>query len=325
MKVSEIMKKRMSVSFEVFPPKMDKPVEPLFETIEKLYGFEPDFISCTYGAGGTNKGRQSEILKYLADGGRTVPVAHYTCIGNSREDILGLVREYRRLGIGSFLALRGDFPQGWEGTGGAFDYGSPRHCHTFDSYVPWKTLGFATRPPKGTAIRFNAMREAIVGKGDRFDPKKATGSGRGLLIDDSVFAFTGREVGNPERFGVLLLGEDPQYGDDASAWWYRNERAKEDARLAKLAREKFVVAQVPPHTNPDIPYLPPELFDPQPVFRLRGADCGRGGRFDIIRKPLNCSSGAWDWAVVHCLDEVVVKWQEPYLVEPGTPCGRTSG
>lgn len=123
MKVSEIMKERMSVSFEVFPPKMDKPVEPLFETIEKLYGFEPDFISCTYGAGGTNKGRQSEILKYLADGGRTVPVAHYTCIGNSREDILGLVREYRRLGIGSFLALRGDFPQGWEGTGGAFDYG----------------------------------------------------------------------------------------------------------------------------------------------------------------------------------------------------------
>lgn len=137
--------------------------------------------------------------------------------------------------------------------------------------VPWKTLGYATRPPKGTAIRFNAMREAVVGKGDRFDPSKATSSGRGLIYDDSVFAFTGTEVGNPERFGVLLLGDDPQYGDDASAWWYRNERAKEDARLAKLARAKLVVAQVPPHTNPDIPYLPPELFDPQPVFSIRGA------------------------------------------------------
>ena len=137
--------------------------------------------------------------------------------------------------------------------------------------VPWKTLGYEGRPAKGAALRFNAMREAVVGTGDKFDPSKATRSGRGQIFDDSVFAFAGTEVGNPGRFGVLLLGEDPQYGDDASAWWYRNERAKEDARLAKLAREKFVVAQVPPHTNPDIPYLPPELFDPQPVFRLRGA------------------------------------------------------
>ncbi len=123
MRVSDIMKDRMSFSFEVFPPKADKPLEPLMATIDRLMGFQPDFISCTYGAGGSNKGRQSEILEYLSQGEKTIPVAHYTCIGNTRQDVRELVHEYKTIGITSFLALRGDFPKGWEGTGGDFDYG----------------------------------------------------------------------------------------------------------------------------------------------------------------------------------------------------------
>ena len=57
MKVTDIMKSRMAFSFEVFPPKKDMPMEPLLNTLDKLYEFKPDFISCTYGAGGTNAGR----------------------------------------------------------------------------------------------------------------------------------------------------------------------------------------------------------------------------------------------------------------------------
>lgn len=123
MRVSEIMKKRMSFSFEVFPPKMEQPIEPLLETLDKLCGFRPDFISCTYGAGGTNKGRHSEILKYLADRGQTIPLAHFTCIGNTRQDILDLVNEYVGFGVDHFLALRGDYPPGQTGTGGDFAHG----------------------------------------------------------------------------------------------------------------------------------------------------------------------------------------------------------
>ena len=123
-KFSEILKERMTISFEVFPPKNDKPVEPLFETLDKLMGFKPDLISCTYGAGGTNKGRQSEILAHITGYGTTIAQANYTCIGTKKEDALNLVREYTGFGVNTFLGLRGDFPKGQTGTAGDFDHGN---------------------------------------------------------------------------------------------------------------------------------------------------------------------------------------------------------
>jgi methylenetetrahydrofolate reductase (NADPH) len=65
MRVPEIMQERMCFSFEVFPPKIDQPIELLLETMDKLYAFSPDFISCTYGAGGSNAGRNVEICKAI--------------------------------------------------------------------------------------------------------------------------------------------------------------------------------------------------------------------------------------------------------------------
>lgn len=120
MDVSTVFKKRMSFSFEVFPPKMDQPMEPLLETLDHLYTFAPDFISCTYGAGGTNKGRNSEICASIKKSGKTEPVTHFTCVGNSREDVKNIMQEYVDLGITNVLALRGDLPAGWEGTRGDF-------------------------------------------------------------------------------------------------------------------------------------------------------------------------------------------------------------
>lgn len=123
MKIQDILKERRTLSFEVFPPKADKPMEPLEQTLAVLSEFRPDFISCTYGAGGTNKGRQSEVLRCIRGLNGPIPLAHYTCIGNSREDVRALVDEYRAMGIEAFLALRGDYPKGQTGTNGAFDYG----------------------------------------------------------------------------------------------------------------------------------------------------------------------------------------------------------
>lgn len=122
MKLTETIKTNMSVSFEVFPPKSDKPLEPLMSTLDKLNAFKPDMISCTHGAGGTNKGRQSEILQYIASLG-TIAMANYTCIANTKSDIIALVNEYKGLGVGTFLALRGDYPKGQHSTLGDFDYG----------------------------------------------------------------------------------------------------------------------------------------------------------------------------------------------------------
>ena len=122
MKLTDIIQDRMSVSFEVFPPKADQPLEPVMHTLDRLAALRPDMISCTHGAGGTNKGRQSEILQYIVSLG-IPPMANYTCIANRREDVLRLVEEYRDLGVGTFLALRGDYPPGQHSTLGDFDYG----------------------------------------------------------------------------------------------------------------------------------------------------------------------------------------------------------
>ena len=115
------MQTRLAVSFEVFPPKEDKPVEPLMATLDKLTALSPDFISCTYGAGGTNKGRQSEILEYIVSRGMHA-MSNYTCIGASRDSVKKLVGEYTGFGVETFLALRGDFPKGQTGTNGDFDH-----------------------------------------------------------------------------------------------------------------------------------------------------------------------------------------------------------
>ncbi|MDR3296468.1 MAG: methylenetetrahydrofolate reductase [Clostridiales Family XIII bacterium] len=119
MKISEIFKNKMTFSFEVFPPKEDKPMEPLLDTLARLYRFEPDFISCTYGAGGTNKGRSIEVCEAVKKSGNEI-MTHFTCIGNTREDIKKFIKEYIALGIENVLVMRGDFPEGWEGTRGDF-------------------------------------------------------------------------------------------------------------------------------------------------------------------------------------------------------------
>lgn len=92
--------------------------------LERLYGLNPRYISCTYGAGGTNVGRNLEVLSKIVQDGRTVPVTHFTCIGNSRENIVTLLQNYLDHGITRILALRGDLPVGWTGTGGDLNYAS---------------------------------------------------------------------------------------------------------------------------------------------------------------------------------------------------------
>jgi methylenetetrahydrofolate reductase (NADPH) len=120
-KISDILKNKKTFSFEVFAPKSDMPMEPLLLTLSKLYDFDPDFISCTYGAGGTNKGRSLEVCASVKESGREI-MTHFTCIGNTRADIMDYIKKCTDIGIENVLALRGDFPEGWEGTRGDFSH-----------------------------------------------------------------------------------------------------------------------------------------------------------------------------------------------------------
>lgn len=117
----DVFAERMSVSFELFPPKDHQPIEPVIETLGELNKFKPDFVSVTYGAGGTNKGRNVEMCEAIVNSG-TAAVSHLTCIGSTREYILDLLKELKSKGIYHILALRGDLPAGWEGTRGDFSY-----------------------------------------------------------------------------------------------------------------------------------------------------------------------------------------------------------
>jgi methylenetetrahydrofolate reductase (NADPH) len=125
MKAHEIMEKRMAFSFEVFPPKTDAGMEKLVGkggVLEKLYTMKPDYISCTYGAGGGNVGKNLEVLDAVKASGNVIPITHFTCIGNTREGIRQQLQTYLDHGIDHILALRGDLPFGWTGTGGDLHY-----------------------------------------------------------------------------------------------------------------------------------------------------------------------------------------------------------
>ena len=127
MSVMDIMKERCALSFEVFPPKTDGGMEKLCGNggvLKKLYGLKPDYISCTYGAGGTNVGRNLEVLDQIVSDGKTVGMTHFTCIGNTKEGMRQQLQTYLDHGVDHIVALRGDLPLGWKGTGGDLHYAS---------------------------------------------------------------------------------------------------------------------------------------------------------------------------------------------------------
>ena len=100
------------VSFELYPPRTDAGRVSLERTIDHLASIDPGFISVTYGAGGTSGGRSLEVLRGIRARTSVEPLAHLTCVGNTYAGATTLIREFLDAGILSFLALRGDPPEG---------------------------------------------------------------------------------------------------------------------------------------------------------------------------------------------------------------------
>lgn len=107
--------KRTVLSFEVFPPKQESGIEAVETAVSEMSRLPIDYMSVTYGAGGSNSKNTASIASYLKNTLSVPALAHLTCVANTKEDVEARLREYRELGIENILALRGDKPNGYEG------------------------------------------------------------------------------------------------------------------------------------------------------------------------------------------------------------------
>ena len=112
-------------SFEFFPPKSDEGERNLRATLEDLRAFDPDFVSVTYGAGGSTRNRTVELTHWIKQDLGIEAMAHLTCVGSTREELGEILDGMRREGIENVLALRGDPPRGqteWRAHPGGLHY-----------------------------------------------------------------------------------------------------------------------------------------------------------------------------------------------------------
>jgi len=115
-KIIDLLKQTAGVrhvfSFEFFPPKNQEGEDRLYQTIDELRTLSPDFVSVTYGAGGSTREKTLEWVNRIRNENKITAMAHFTCVGASRQDILKSLREFSEKGIKNIMALRGDPPKG---------------------------------------------------------------------------------------------------------------------------------------------------------------------------------------------------------------------
>ena len=99
---------RIRVSFEFFPPKTDEMERTLWDSIERLAPLRPNFVSVTYGAGGSTRERTHATVKRILAETALTPAAHLTCVAATCEEIDGVIRNYCAAGVRHIVALRGD-------------------------------------------------------------------------------------------------------------------------------------------------------------------------------------------------------------------------
>ncbi|EZH78085.1 5,10-methylenetetrahydrofolate reductase [Ectopseudomonas composti] len=116
------MSQERRYSFEFFPTKTEAGHEKLMEVARQLATYNPDFFSCTYGAGGSTRDRTVNTVLQL-DGDVKVPTApHLSCVGDSKAELRELLNLYKNAGIKRIVALRGDLPSGMGMASGELRY-----------------------------------------------------------------------------------------------------------------------------------------------------------------------------------------------------------
>jgi methylenetetrahydrofolate reductase (NADH) len=114
-------------SFEFFPPKTPQAAETLYETIRDLECYTPNFVSVTYGAGGSTRKLTHDLVERIQHTTKLDPIPHLTCVCHNEEEIEAILRRYAKSAIGNILALGGDRP-----TGMAYDKSHDSFQHAVD-------------------------------------------------------------------------------------------------------------------------------------------------------------------------------------------------
>src|SRR5215212_9628893 len=109
-RISDLLATRTTFSFEFFPPKNEAGWLSLGHAIAQLEDLEPDFVSVTYGAGGSTRTKTHDLVSWVRRQTATTPMAHLTCQGHTRHDIRDILIDYRAEGVENILALGGDPP-----------------------------------------------------------------------------------------------------------------------------------------------------------------------------------------------------------------------
>ena len=116
------MSQDRSYSFEFFPTKTDAGHEKLLATARTLASYNPEFFSCTYGAGGSTRDRTINTVLQLEKEVHVPAAPHLSCVGDSKADLRSLLTQYQQAGIKRIVALRGDLPSGMGMASGELRY-----------------------------------------------------------------------------------------------------------------------------------------------------------------------------------------------------------
>ena len=111
-RISELLARGRTSSFEFFPPKTDDAARSLEKTIGELAALQPSFVSVTYGAGGSTRERTRDIVVHIQRDAGITAMAHLTCIAHDPDDLVSLLGQYQAAGIENILSLAGDPPAG---------------------------------------------------------------------------------------------------------------------------------------------------------------------------------------------------------------------
>lgn len=139
MNISELLNQKKCVySFELFPPKKDSPVGTIYDALGAIADISPDYISVTYGAGGNGGKNTAKLARAVKDAGMEV-LPHITCIGSTKEAVMGTLDELENAGASSVMALRGDRVEGVDG--GDFEYASELVSFILDNKPGFSVAG----------------------------------------------------------------------------------------------------------------------------------------------------------------------------------------
>jgi methylenetetrahydrofolate reductase (NADPH) len=112
MSLAQTFASKRVVSFELFPPKTEKGEASLYKHVEKLMKFSPDFITCTYGAGGSTQGKTLAIIEKVKQDFNVPVASHLTLVGSTADDLRVYLEKAKSQSVDYIVALRGDPPQG---------------------------------------------------------------------------------------------------------------------------------------------------------------------------------------------------------------------